>query len=128
MQQVNPLYANVVAARSEGLHFLVERLDGPSGDFNPNISLQMTLGMFATTPQWLALPFCEHVSVTVEPVGLDQKQQEVLMIEDDQKMDNGAGGSMGLTQRQAQRQLIGGFGLSEEEQALIQRRLVCGCC
>ena len=39
-----------------------------------------------------------------------------------------SGPSLAPKQRQAQRQLIGGFGLSEEEQALLRRRLLCGCC
>jgi hypothetical protein len=104
---------------------LAERLDGPSGDFNPNISLQMTLGMFATTPQWLALPFCEAVSATqVVERGAEWEQHDALMIEDVRAVDS----PKRLNQKKAQRQLIGGFGLSEGDQALVRQRLLCGCC
>ena len=85
----------------------------------------MTLGMFATTPQWLALPFCEAVSATtVVNREAEWEQDDALLIEDFRGVDS----PKGLNQRRAQRQLIGGFGLSEEDQALLRRRLLCGCC
>ena len=88
----------------------------------------MTLGMFATMPQWLALPYCETVDVTVVKTGKDGEQQAVLTIEDTDANDGEADVADLTRHRQAPRQLIGGYDLSEEEKALVRRRLVCGCC
>lgn len=113
---VNPLYANAVAGRSEGLRFLAEKLDGPSGDHNPNMTLELTLGLFATAPQWLALPFCEAVETNTT---------ELLMIEDIVMVDATATPSVRAS---VSRQLIGGFGLSDDERERQRQRLLCGCC
>lgn len=73
---VNPLFANAVAARSEGMRFLAERLrGGPSGDHNPNVRLEMTLALFTTRPEWLALPFCEEAKKLPLRAGTERVSQ-----------------------------------------------------
>ena len=88
----------------------------------------MTLGMFTTMPQWLALPYCEAVDVTEVRTAKVAEQQAVLTIEDTDVNDGEADVADLNRYKKAPRQLIGGFDVSEEEKALMRRRLVCGCC
>jgi hypothetical protein len=114
---LSPLYMSRVAARSEGLDFLADRLAGvqPDGDANPNISLALTLATFAALPQWLALPFC--AAVPPAPAG-------TLLLED--RPGRGLEKVEGAVR--VGRQLIGGFGLPEGERERLRKQLLCECC
>ena len=129
---VNPLYANAVAARAEGLGYLADRalmVARTNGDSNPNMPLALTLATFGSKPQWLALPFCEAV---------EEEEPELLLLEDKQPIEKAvavapmAPGGLSLSLGAAQRRLIGGFALSDEEwaaeQARARQQLLCGCC
>ena len=70
----------------------------------------LTLATFSTTPQWLALPFCDNVE----------------SLPHDSNIDDGGGARM--VRKACTRQLIGGFGLAESDQAELRRLLMCGCC
>jgi hypothetical protein len=114
------------------------------------VTLEMTLGMFATTPQWLALPYCEEL---LPPSAADGGAEgNLLMIEDitgtsvaaqEQQGDKassslalstwgvgggGGGGGGGSGRASVERQLIGGFGLGEDAKEKLRQRLLCGCC